>query len=110
MNTQTRQEGNASVVTIQGKLNFEVTGQLREVIRETITTQQPKMLVINFEGVDHLDSSGLGLIVAVHNNMDRNKGKFHLCCVSPAVKDIFERTNLTKFFLFFATEQDALSE
>jgi len=41
LNIQTRQEGNASVVTIQGKVNFEVTAQLRDVIRDTVTTLQP---------------------------------------------------------------------
>jgi hypothetical protein len=41
LNIQTRQEGNASVVTIQGKVNFEVTAQLRDVIRDTVTTLPP---------------------------------------------------------------------
>ena len=58
LNIQTRQEGKAAVVTIQGKVNFEVTAQLRDVIRDTVTTQQPKLLVINLEGVNFIDSQG----------------------------------------------------
>lgn len=38
LNIQNRQEGTASIVTIQGKVNFEVTAQLRDVIRDTVTT------------------------------------------------------------------------
>ena len=75
LNIQTRQEGNASVVTIQGKVNFEVTAQLRDVIRETVTTLQPKLLAINLESVSFIDSSGLGLLVAARNSVDKNSGK-----------------------------------
>ena len=55
LNIQTRQEGSASIVTIQGKVNFEVTAQLRDVIRDTVASAQPKLLVINLEGVSFID-------------------------------------------------------
>jgi len=108
LNIQTRQEGSASVVTIQGKVNFEVTAQLRDVIRDTVATQQPKLLVINLEGVSFIDSSGLGLLVAARNSVDKNNGKLHLSCLPPQVKRTFDQTNLTNYFSIFATEQDAL--
>jgi anti-anti-sigma factor len=108
LNIQTRQEGSASVVTIQGKVNFEVTAQLRDVIRETVATQQPKLLVINLDGVSFIDSTGLGLLVAARNSVDKSGGKLHLSCLPPAVKKTFDQTNLTNYFSIFATEQDAL--
>ena len=108
LNIQTRQEGNASVVTIQGKVNFEVTAQLRDVIRDTVTTLQPKLLVINLESVSFIDSSGLGLLVAARNSVDKNSGKLHLCGLPPQVKKTFDQTNLTNYFSIFTTEQDAL--
>jgi len=108
LNIQTRQEGNASVVTIQGKVNFEVTAQLRDVIRDTVTTLQPKLLVINLESVTFIDSSGLGLLVAARNSVDKNSGKLHLCGLPAQVKKTFDQTNLTNYFSIFTTEQDAL--
>jgi anti-anti-sigma factor len=109
LNIQTRQEGtSAHVVTIQGKVNFEVTAQLRDVIRDTVTTHQPKLLVINLEGVNFIDSSGLGLLVAARNSVDKNSGKLHLCGLPPSVKKTFEQTNLTNYFSIFSNEQDAL--
>ena len=108
LNIQTRQEGNASVVTIQGKVNFEVTAQLRDVIRDTVTTHQPKLLVISLEGVSFIDSSGLRLLVAARNTVDKSNGKLHLCGLPAQVKKTFDQTNLTNYFSIFATEQDAL--
>jgi anti-anti-sigma factor len=108
LNIQTRHEGTSSVVSIQGKVNFEVPAQLRDVIRETVATAQPKLLAINLEGVSFIDSSGLGLLVAARNSVDKSGGKLHLCCLPATVKKTFDQTNLTNYFSIFATEQDAL--
>jgi anti-sigma B factor antagonist len=108
LNTQTRQEGNASVLTIQGKINFEVSAQLREVIRDTMTIQHPKNLVINLTDVTFIDSSGLGLLVFACNSVAKYNGKLHLCGIPAQIKKTFDQNNLTKYFSIFATEQDAL--
>jgi anti-anti-sigma factor len=108
LNIQTRQEDDASVLSIKGKINFEVTPQLREVIKEAMGENQPKLLVINMEGVSFIDSSGLGLLLAARKNIDSNNGKLHLCNVSAQVKKTFDQTNLTNYFSVFASEQEAL--
>jgi len=85
-----------------------VTAQLREVIRETVATAQPRLLVINLEGVSFIDSSGLGLLVAARNSVDKSGGRLHLCCLPAPVKKTFDQTNLSNYFSIFSTEQDAL--
>ena len=108
LNIQTNQEGSASVVSIKGKINFEVTTQLRETIKEVIAAHQPKLLLINMEGISFIDSSGLGLLVAVRSSVDKSDGRLHLCCLQAQVKKVFDQTNLTNYFSIFDTEQDAL--
>ena len=109
LNIQTRQEGNASVITIKGKVNFEVTAQLRESIKDTLSTNKPKILIINLEGITFIDSSGLGLLVAARTSAaDTENGRLHLCCLPAQVKKVFDQTNLTNYFSIFASEQDAL--
>ena len=108
LNIQTKQEGSASVISIKGKINFEVTAQLRETIKEAVAAHQPKLLVINMEGVSFIDSSGLGLLVAARSSVDKNDGRLHLCCLQAQVKKVFDQTNLTNYFSIFDTEQDAL--
>ncbi len=108
LNIQTKQEGTTSVLSVKGKLNFEVTTQLRETIKEIIASEQPKLLVVNLEGTSFIDSSGLGLLVAARSSIDKINGRLHLCCLPGQVKKIFDQTNLTNFFSIFPTEQDAL--
>jgi anti-anti-sigma factor len=108
LNIQTKQEEGASVLSVKGKINFEVTGQLRETIKETIAAHQPKLLLINLEGVSFIDSSGLGLLVAARSSMDKINGRLHLCSLPAQVMKVFDQTNLTNYFAIFASEQDAL--
>ena len=108
LNIQSRQEENASVLAVKGKVNFEVTAQLREAVKEAIAAHQPKLLVINLEGVSFIDSSGLGLLVAARSSIDKINGRLHLCNIPAQVKKVFDQTNLTNYFSIYASEQDAL--
>ena len=108
LNINTKQVGSASVLCVKGKVNFEVTSQLRETIKATIAEQRPKVLVINLEGVTFIDSSGLGLLVAAKSSVDKSHGRMHLCGLPPTVKTLFDQTNLTNYFPIFACEEEAL--
>ena len=108
LNIQRRQEESTSIITVKGKVNFEVTSSLREEVKEVLSTHQPKLLVINLEGVSLIDSSGLGMLVAVKNSVDKAGSRLHLCCIPPQVAKVFDQTNLTNHFSIFAAEQDAM--
>jgi anti-anti-sigma factor len=108
LNIQTRQEEGASIITVKGKINFEVTTDLREEVKETLAAHRPKVLVINMEGVSLIDSSGLGMLVAAKNSVDKVDCRLHLCCIAPQVAKVFDQTNLTNHFSIFAAEQDAM--
>ncbi len=107
LNIQTRQEGKTAVITIKGKVNYEATAQLRDVIRSTVDNLQPGLLVINLKGVTSIDSSGLGLLVGTRDRMDKISGKLHLCELQSQVEKTFIETNLKNYFRIFATEPEA---
>ena len=108
LNIQARQEDETSILSIKGKVNFEVTPQLKEVINDAIAEKQSKLLVINMEGVSFIDSSGLGLLLAARKKLDGIGSMLHICNVSAQVKKAFDQTNLTNYFSIFASEQEAL--
>ena len=108
LNIHSRQEGATSVISIKGKINFEVTAQLREAVKETLASHRPKVLVIDMAEVSFIDSSGLGLLVAARSSVDKDNGRLHLCNLPAQVKKVFDQTNLTNYFSIFASEADAL--
>lgn len=105
---QTRQQGDAMVVAVDGKITFDVINRLNGALHDALSTGNPKTLVINMEYVTFIDSSGVGLLVASRNIMNRNMGQLHLCGLCPRVMDVVTKMNLQNYFSIVATEQEAL--
>ena len=116
MTIQTRQEGRVVIISIQGKIDFESTYQLRDETREAVANYQPSLMIINLEGVTTIDSSGLGVLMATHRVMERNYGKLCLCGLSSQVRRTFTQNNLldpiaegAHYFTVYDLESDAMS-
>lgn len=100
-----------ALLSVQGKVTYEVTGELRDAIRALVLPESaPKILVIGMEGVSYIDSSGLGLLVATKNSLTKHSnGILRLAGVAPQVRKVFEQTNLISYFHLFLTEEEALA-
>lgn len=84
-------------VALTGKLYVEDAADLREKLLKYLDQGYPNF-VINLAGVDYIDSSGLGVLVAIQKRALENKGGVIIHGLRGAVKEIFELTRLTKVF------------
>ncbi|MBZ0298031.1 MAG: STAS domain-containing protein [Anaerolineae bacterium] len=66
-------------------------------------------LVINLDGVNFIDSSGLAVLVTGVKRCRQNKGELRLCNVQQNVKVIFELTRLDSVFDTYEDEASAIS-
>ncbi len=107
---ENRQEGNSIIVTISGRITFDALHPLNVLLREIYSKRLPKFLTIDMQEVSYVDSSGIGLLVACWNVMNRNMGRLYLCGLRPSVKTVLEKMNLLNYFSVCATEQEALQE
>lgn len=64
---------------------------------------------IDMSNVAFIDSTGLGVLVAVLNRLGKD-GNLFLWEVSPEIKSILELTQLYKVLNIYETEDDALGE
>lgn len=95
-------------IDLVGRVNFEETGALRDEIKNLLAVHDGmKLMIINLKEVSSIDSSGLGLLVAARNSLQKEEIKLRLVGVSGAVKKVFEQTNLLVYFEVFETEQEA---
>lgn len=53
-------------------------------------------IVLNFESVDRVDSSGLGAIIACYVTLQRKKKRLSLVNLNDKIKEIFFYTHLSK--------------
>ena len=73
-----------------------------------LCVQKPAKLVIDLQAVEHMDSSGLGMLVEILRRVHAYGGKMSLCAASKLVRGMFEITRLDQFFRICATETEAL--
>jgi anti-sigma B factor antagonist len=82
--------------------------RLREQLVRVITDGQPR-LVLDLDGVDFLDSTGLGVIVGVLKRARTLGGDLRLVCTRPAIRKVFEITALDRSMPLSATAEAALT-
>ena len=57
------QSGTVLAVYLSGEIDHHAAGRLREQIDARILAASPERVVLDFGGVDFMDSSGIGLIL-----------------------------------------------
>lgn len=88
--------GNVNVV-LKGKIYVDEATMLREEIFPLIEKGQ-KQFVFHLSDVDYIDSSGLGVMVAIQKRALQNGGGVIIKGLFGSVKELFELTRLTKVF------------
>ncbi len=81
-----------SIVRCSGRITTDTSHELRQTARALIG--ESKRVVLDFTGVNYLDSSGLGMIVGLLLSAKKSGCKLKLVNLSPRVREIFTITRL----------------
>lgn len=82
-----------ALVRVSGDVDVATAPRLREQLIGIISGGQPR-LVLDLDGVDFLDSTGLGVVVSVLKRTRTHGGDLRLVCTRSSVRRIFELTGL----------------
>jgi anti-anti-sigma factor len=104
-----KQHGNVSVLELQGRLTFGSEELLlNDELRRAIAGRRNRM-VIDFGGVDRMDSAGLGALLYARAELRRAGGGLALSGLRPAqIKQILTG-GLESAFSIFNSEEDAIA-
>jgi anti-sigma B factor antagonist len=92
-----RKVGSSSVVDVKGEIDVYTAPKLREKLIELVS-EGSYNVVVNLEGVDFLDSTGLGVLVGALKRVKAHDGTLSLVCTQEKILKIFKITGLTKVF------------
>jgi len=84
-------------VTLSGSMYVEEAAILREKMIGFMESGH-KEFIIKLNSVDYIDSSGLGVLVAIQKRALQMKGGVTLVGANGLVKELFELTRLNKVF------------
>ena len=97
---------NSEVKVLQpaGILNGVTSNNLRREIEDSLD-ENLKIILIDFQEVNFMNSSGLGVLVAVLKNV-RTKGvKLFVCSLNEQVKIIFSLTKMERIFKIYDSRE-----
>lgn len=94
------------IIDCAGRIVFgEESAYLRDMVRKLLAER--KKLVLNLNGVNYIDSGGLGTLVALYTT-SRNSGSFiKLANLTRHVDDLLQVTKLVTIFDVYDSEQQA---
>jgi anti-sigma B factor antagonist len=96
------------ILDLQGRLVAgEAAGALRE--RGNLAAKaESRNMVLNMQGVDYIDSSGLGTLVAAHSTLGKAGGGMALMNLSKRSAELLILTKLATVFRIFDDEKAAV--
>lgn len=107
LRVRTQRAGDVFIVGCDGRIVFGNDALLREKILNILPTT-PK-IVLNLEGVDHVGSKGLGMLVELFVSAKNRGGELKLASPHDNVKELLRRTNLDSVFTVYENNNDAVS-
>jgi anti-sigma B factor antagonist len=108
MKTKVRDVGGVRVLDLEGKITIGSGDvELRKSVEDAVAGGHNNIL-LNLQGVTHIDSSGIGEMVGVYTTMTRKGGKMKLVNLTPKINDILQVTQLITVFDVFDSESEAL--
>ena len=93
---------NSSVVTakIEGDIDHHTAAEIRQVVDENINLLKPKVLNLDFGGVQFMDSSGIGLIMGRFKLMKTANGELKVVNVPKRLERMIKISGLTRLGIF----------
>ena len=104
-----RQEDDLLILELEGDFDSRSAGMAKDEIKSAIESGL-KRILINLEGVDYIDSAGLGTLVSALKAVRERDGNVWLAGLTSHVKMIIELTRLNRIFEIFDNIDDALSK
>lgn len=102
MSNKTLARPHLTIMQPQGYVNASnAVGFQRELTAAVNSCEADSILLVNMSQIEYIDSAGLMALVSALSLSQRLEKRFILCCVSPAVRMIFELTQLDRVFEIF---------
>jgi len=106
---RSREKEGVVISDLQGRLVVgEPSQRLREVTNQEIAEGKTR-IILNLEGVDYIDSTGLGSMVICYTTLQKAGGTLKLLKLNKRNIELLLLTKLSTIFEIFGEEQDAIN-
>lgn len=99
---------NVSIIDLHG----DVTGLAENALMDAFaqaSSGSTSAILLNFSGLDYMNSSGIGLLVTLLIRSQRQKQRLMACGLSSHYQEIFKLTRLNEAIGIYTDEMEALA-
>ncbi len=109
LNIQERQNGDTTILDLEGDVIMGGgTATLRQAISELLKSDKTEVL-LNFQKVRYIDSSGTGELVSVSESIENVGGSLKLSNLTSKVEEVLTLSSLLPILDIYDDEASALS-
>lgn len=100
------EEDGVWIVRVTGEIDLHTSPDLRAILQTHAEAKRPA-LIVDFSGVEYIDSSGLATLVEYVQQTMKFRGKFALAAVPEKIRTVFDMARLEEIFPIHATVDEA---
>ncbi len=108
MKIQEEQRGAHALVRVSGTLALGENTRLLQEQFEKIAVEKTGALILDMSGLEHLDSTAIGVLVGGLRRFEAQGRRFYLVSPRERVASVFRITHLDSVFRTFSSVEDAV--
>lgn len=109
MATTIRQRDNVTILEPSGRMVGPAVAEFRQTILPDIEASETPRILINFEDVNMMDSSGLGALMEARTIVSRKEGRIGVINVGKQIKNLIVLSRIVSLFEHYDNEDEAVS-
>ena len=97
------------VEILSTELDHHIAREVREEIDKILMKKQISYIIFDFQYVNFMDSSGIGVIIGRYKKIVNHGGKVSVINMNTRVKKLFNLSGMTKIVSIYDTFEDAIN-
>lgn len=93
-------EDNIMTAKLTGELDHHTCARIRQRIDARAESERPKVLLLDFSGVQFMDSSGVGLVMGRFRQMSLMGGQLKVVNIPEHLQRVFQLSGLSQLGVF----------
>lgn len=109
MELKIRKNGETYIIDVTGEMDLYNSYKIKELIMKMLE-KKVQRFIINLQGVDYIDSSGIGALIYICSTVKKLNLKLTMTNIHGSVKKVIELTKLMGYFPISPSLDEAVKQ
>ena len=105
-----RVEGDIFIISFVGNLILSDLEKAKKFVKECIEQEGSTKIIFDLEGVDFIDSAGIGFIISIFKTIKSKNGNFAIVSLKSKPREVFKLTRLDKIIPIYENVEIAMKK